>query len=84
MSNDVDDDWIKNCGRCVRFKTTRTAKAPLVSIQTTEPLELVCLDYLTLDMAKGGTQYVLIITDHFTRYAQAIPIKNMSAKTTFS
>lgn len=81
MSSDVED-WIKNCGRCVRFKTIITAKAPLVNIQTSEPLELVCLDYLTLDMAKSGIQYVLIITDHFTRYAQAIPTRNMSAKTT--
>lgn len=81
MPSDVDD-WIKKCGRCVRFKTTVTHKAPLVNIQTSEPLELVCLDFLTLDMAKNGTQYVLVITDHFTRYAQAIPTRNMTAKTT--
>ncbi len=40
------------------------------------------MDFLQLDVAKGGVQYVLIITDHFTRYALAIPTRNMTAKTT--
>ncbi len=40
------------------------------------------MDFLQLDVAKGGCQYVLVITDHFTRYAQAIPTRNMTAKTT--
>lgn len=75
-------EWLKQCGRCVRFKTNLTARAPLVSIQTSQPLELVCMDFLQLEMSKGGFQYVLVITDHFTRYSQAIPTRNMTAKTT--
>ncbi len=81
MSTAVEN-YVKNCGRCIRFKTQGTHRAPLVNIQTTQPLELVCMDFLQLDVAKGGCQYVLVITDHFTRYAQAIPTRNMTAKTT--
>ena len=81
MSADVDN-WIKKCPRCVRRKTPANSRAPLVNVVTTQPLELVCVDFLTLETSKGGYQYVLVITDHFTRYAQAIPTRNMTAKTT--
>ena len=74
-------DWVENCGRCTRFKS-QADLAPLVGITTTEPLELVCMDFLKIDTASNGIQYVLVITDHFTRYARAVPTRNMSAKTT--
>ncbi len=81
MAGDVEN-WVRTAAGCVRFKTQGSHRAPLVNIQTTQPLELVCMDFLQLDVAKGGIQYVLVITDHFTRYAMAIPTRNMTAKTT--
>jgi transposase InsO family protein len=76
------EEWIKKCHRCICRKTPANARAPLVNIVTTQPLELVCVDFLTLEPSKGGYQYVLVITDHFTRFAQAVPTRNMTAKTT--
>ena len=81
MPDDVDD-WFKRCPRCIRRKTPANSRAPLVSVVTTQPLELVCVDFLTLETSKGGSQHVLVITKHFTHYAQVIPTRNMSAKTT--
>ena len=40
------------------------------------------MDYLTLETSKGGYDNILVITDHFTRYAQAIPTRNQTAHTT--
>ena len=74
-------DWVENCGRCVRFKS-RPELAPLVGITSSEPMELVCTDFLKVDAASNGTRNILVITDHFTRYAKAVPTRNMSARTT--
>ena len=56
--------------------------AELVHITTTQPMELVCIDFLSLERSKGGHENLLVITDHFTRYAHAFPTRNQFAKTT--
>ena len=63
MSKDVER-WVHHCGRCLRLNG-KTDRAPLVGIQTSEPLELICTDFLKVDSAQNGTQYILVITDHF-------------------
>nr|KAG5687522.1 hypothetical protein BaRGS_034578 [Batillaria attramentaria] len=40
------------------------------------------MDYISLETSSGGHQSILVITDHFTRYAQAIPTRNQTARTT--
>ena len=75
------EEWTKQCQRCLLRKSPTTNRAPLNNIVTTYPLELVCMDYLTLEPAKGVGN-VLVITDHFTKYALAIATKNQTARTT--
>ena len=75
------EQWTKQCQRCLLRKSPTNNRAPLVNIVTTYPLELVCMDYLTLEPAKGVGN-VLVITDHFTKYALAIATKNQTARTT--
>ena len=40
------------------------------------------MDYLTIESSSSGHQHVLVITDHYTRYAHAIPTRNQTARTT--
>ena len=71
---------IEGCRRCICRKSPAQT-APLVPIVTTQPLELVCLDYLLVEPSRGF-EHLLVITDHFTKLARVIPTKNESAKTT--
>ena len=73
---------VKACDRCIRRKTPHVKAAPLVNISSSAPMELVCIDYLSLERSKGGFENILVITDHFSRYAQAIPTRNQTAQTT--
>ena len=75
-------DYVSNCGRCIRSKTPNTQRAPLVNVKTTQPMELLCIDFLTLEQSKGGFSNILVATDHFTRFAWAFPTHNQTALTT--
>lgn len=74
--------FISQCERCICRKTLATHRAPLTNIVTTYPLELLCIDFLTVENSKGGVDNLLVVTDHFTRYAQVYPTKNQTAITT--
>ena len=80
MAEDIEK-LCKLCPRCIRRKQRAAKTAPLVTISTTHPMELVCMDFLSLEPDNKNTTNILVITDHFTRYAQAFPTKDQKAKT---
>ena len=75
-------DKVRHCNRCILRKRKTGISAELVNIVSAMLMEIVCVDYLSLERSKGGIENVLVITDHFSRYAQAYPTKNQTAKTT--
>ena len=81
MHSDIKH-YVQNVCRCLKQKRpTTTQREPLHPIETTCPFQLVSIDFLYLEKSKGGFEYILAIMDHFTRFAQAYPTKNKSAKT---
>ena len=74
-------EHVERCCPCLAFKA-RQQKAPLKNIVATHPLEFVHLDYLFLEPGKGLAGNVLVITDHFTRYAQAYVTKTQTTQMT--
>ncbi|KAK0137889.1 Retrovirus-related Pol polyprotein from transposon 297 [Merluccius polli] len=74
-------DYVHRCKRCVVSKASEPeARAPLVSIATSAPLELVCIDFWSAEDSHNKSIDVLVVTDHFTKLARAYPCPNQSAK----
>ena len=73
---------IKQCERCLGFNALPN-KAPMENVDATYPMELVHMDYLTIEANEGHKDvHILVITDHFTRYVQAIVTSSQTAKYT--
>ena len=70
----------KKCQCLKNVKPNRTEKAPLVNIRSTQPFELISIDYLQLDERKGQYKYLLVVVDHFSKYAQAFLTNNKPGK----
>lgn len=80
MDTDVKE-YVKCCQRCILAKTPEPcARAPLKSIRTFAPMELVCLDFWSAEDKKQNSVDVLVLTDHFTKLAHAFPCTNQTAK----
>lgn len=81
MQKEIEHYVARTC-TCLKQKTpSRETRAPLVNVVTTQPFELVSIDFLHLDKCQGGYEYILIVVDHFTRFAQVYPTTSKSAKT---
>ncbi len=80
MSKDIKL-YVKNCQRCGVVKIPEPdALAPLEHIRTSEPMELVCIDFWSAEQTSGKVIDVLVVTDHFSKMAHAFPCHNQSAK----
>ena len=81
MSKDVREH-IQTCERCERFKE-RPATEEIEQTEAEYPLELIHVDFLVIGGKKDPRKdiNVLVVTDHFTRYAQAYVTTSQAAVT---
>ena len=71
---------IQNCERCLRFKQ-KPERDKMHSIESSYPMEIVHIDFLVIGSKKSVNKEinVLVVTDHFTRYAQAFVTTSQTA-----
>uniref|UniRef100_A0A8C2GGE5 Gypsy retrotransposon integrase-like protein 1 n=2 Tax=Cyprinus carpio TaxID=7962 RepID=A0A8C2GGE5_CYPCA len=82
MNEDVEQ-WVKQCQRCVLAKMPQPKiKAPWASFLASRPLEVVAVDFTTLEPATDGRENILVVTDVFTKFSQAFPTRDQKAETT--
>ena len=77
---------IRNCPKCRIFEA-KPQIPPMEPILCTEPLDLVHIDYVSMEVTVGVTEKpvvknVLVVEDHFTRFTQAYVTNNHTARTT--
>ena len=81
MRRDIEN-FIHHTCRCLKQRRPNlSTREPLQPILTTAPLQLVSIDFLHLERSSGGYEYILLVVDHFTKYAQAYPTRNKTAVT---
>ena len=81
MKEDVTHYVTKVCRCLIQKPPAMKQREPLQLIITTAPFQMVSVDFLHLEASTGGYEYILVVMDHFTRYAQAYATKDKSAKT---
>jgi hypothetical protein len=78
MRRDIEHFVTRVCHCLKNKRPTLPTREPLHPIVTTSPFQLIAVDYVHLECSSGGYEYILVIVDHFTRYAQAYATKNKS------
>ena len=82
MREDVESH-IRRCGPCAEVNDpNKLPKAPLINIKSGHPLQRVAIDIVgPTPRSSSGHEWLLVVSDHFTKFAQAYPVRNTSAVT---
>lgn len=81
MYSDIEK-WCKTCERCVLSKAVRPkVKTYTGTVRASRPNEILAIDFTVLEPSSDGRENVLVLTDVFSKYTQAIPTKDQRAST---
>jgi hypothetical protein len=82
MRQDIED-YVMRCEKCQTRKGKQEFLAPLGEIKDpSESFQVTSMDITgPYNLTPRKTRYVLTFIDHFSKYVEAFPIPDVSAKT---
>ena len=79
MLHDVDK-YCQECTVCQASKQSSPQKAPLINMPVGKPWEVIAVDILQVPVSSQNNRYLLVIQDYFTKWVEAIPLPDQTAK----
>ena len=73
MHRDIDNFIHQSCSCLKQRRPHIPIREPLQPIVSTAPFDLISIDSVHLETRIGGYQYILVVVNHFTKFAQAFP-----------
>ncbi|KAL2102439.1 hypothetical protein ACEWY4_001607 [Coilia grayii] len=74
--------WCRECGRCQLAKDSGPASHSFMGhLLASRPNEIVAIDFTQLELTRNGVENVLVMTDVFSKYTQAVPTRDQRAHT---
>lgn len=75
-------EWCRKCERCQVAKDSGPASHSFMGhLLASRPNEVVAIDFTQLELTSNGVENVLVITDVFSKYTQAVPTRDQRAQT---
>ena len=73
--------WCRTCPTCGSRKLPpRRAKAPMQQYNVGYPMERIAIDLSgPYPVSKKGNKYLMVVSDYFTKWVDAIPLRNQEA-----
>ncbi|XP_030833612.1 uncharacterized protein LOC115920950 [Strongylocentrotus purpuratus] len=71
----------ESCQRCLLSKAGKKLHPQMGSLIAREPLEVLAIDFTVLEPSSNRVENVLVLTDVFTKYTQAVPTRDQRATT---
>ena len=83
MREDIHN-WVLKCDTCSSNKApSKTPRAALGSLPVGAPLDRMATDILgPLPITPRGNRYILVVTDHFSKWVEIFPVPDQTAETT--